>query len=133
MKKNVIKGIQGLVAVVVLGLFISVQAAGASACKGVSKSKCAANNRCSWVGEYTTKKGVSVGPFCRSKSGKGSSSSAAAASRAKVKKSRTAKKKSLGKDQKAAQQNKKAVNKKKKSLKSKKPLKKKSKANHATA
>jgi hypothetical protein len=125
MKKDVIKVFQGLVAVVVFGVFISTQAAEASACKGVSKSKCVANSHCSWVGKYTTKKGISVGPFCRSKSGKGSSSSAAAVSNAKIKKSREAKKRSLGKAKKTTQQSKKATNKKKKSLKSKKPLKNK--------
>lgn len=106
MKKKIVVGFQGLVLVTFLALFFSGSAVAASACKGLSKTKCNGNGSCSWVEKYTTKKGTSVGPFCRSKPGKASSSGAAASSKAKAKK--------------AVDKNKKAVKKKVKEKKEKK-------------
>jgi len=52
--------------------FLSHAPVDAAACKGLSKSKCAAKSACSWVSGYTTKKGAKVSAFCRNKPGSGS-------------------------------------------------------------
>lgn len=117
MKNTIVTGFQSLLVMTFLALFFSGSAIAASACKGLSKSKCNANGSCSWVEKYTTKKGTSVGPFCRSKPGKASSKGAAASSKAKksvdTKKKAVSKKKSTGKTKKATEKKKKVVEKKK--------------------
>ena len=59
----------------VVGLAFAGSAAAESACKGMSQSKCKANEACSWVGGYITGKGVKVASYCRNKSSKSKSSS----------------------------------------------------------
>ncbi|MEW8624251.1 MAG: chromosome partitioning protein ParB [Candidatus Thiodiazotropha sp.] len=49
-------------------------ASAAKACKGMSNSACSSNANCSWVKSYTTKTGAKVNAYCRTKSGKKSSS-----------------------------------------------------------
>jgi hypothetical protein len=100
--------------------FLSQGSASAASCKGLSKSRCGTSPVCSWVGSYTTKKGIKVSSFCRSKPGSGSTK---AKKKSVTKKSVTKKKKSS----KASKKEKKKKKKKKKAKKSKKADKKKTK------
>jgi outer membrane biosynthesis protein TonB len=60
-------------------------ATAAKACKGLSKSSCSSNTNCSWVKSYTTKTGAKVNAYCRTKSGKKSSSPSTASKPKKAK------------------------------------------------
>ncbi|MCG7922862.1 MAG: chromosome partitioning protein ParB [Candidatus Thiodiazotropha lotti] len=71
-------------------------ASAAKACKGMSKSACSGNANCSWVKSYTTKTGAKVNAYCRTTSGKKSSSQSTSS---KQKKSKTSDK-SVKKDKK---------------------------------
>jgi hypothetical protein len=51
----------------------------AAACKGLSKTRCTANDTCIHVDGYTRSDGVSVSSYCRNKSGGGTSRSASTA------------------------------------------------------
>jgi len=115
---------------VLLVFFLTQGSASAASCKGLSKSRCGASSACSWVGSYTTKKGVKVSSFCRNKPGSGvmkaKKKSITKKSAAKKKKSS----KSSQKKDKAAKvksKPKKEKKKKKKAKKSKKSDKKKTK------
>ena len=115
---------------VLLVFFLAQGSANAASCKGLSKSRCGTASACSWVGSYTTKKGVKVSSFCRSKPGSGSKK---AKKKSITKKSSAKKKKSSKfskKKDKAAKvksKSKKGKKKKKKAKKSKKSDKKKTK------
>ncbi|MCG8066693.1 MAG: chromosome partitioning protein ParB [Candidatus Thiodiazotropha taylori] len=63
-----------LSAVVACLVLFHPTASAAKACKGMSKSACSGNDNCSWVKSYTTKTGAKVNAYCRTKSGKKSSS-----------------------------------------------------------
>ena len=115
---------------VLLLFFLAQGSASAAACKGLSKSRCGTASACSWVGSYTTKKGVKVSSFCRSKPGSGSKKakkkSVTKKSAAKKKKSSKSSKKK-NKAAKVKSKSKKGKKKKKKAKKSKKSDKKKTK------
>ncbi len=108
---------------VLLVFFLAQGSANAASCKGLSKSRCGTASACSWVGSYTTKKGVKVSSFCRSKPGSGSKK----AKKKSVTKKSAAKKKKSSKAAKVKSKSKKEKKKKKKSKKSKKSDKKKTK------
>lgn len=120
---------------VLLMFFLTQSPVSAASCKDLSKSRCGASSSCSWVGGYTTKKGVKVSSFCRSKPGSGATKakkkSVAKKSVAKKKKSsKSAKKKDKAakvKSKSKKEKKKKATKKKKKAPKSKKSSKKKTK------
>ena len=84
----------------------------AAACQGLSKTRCTANDECVHVDGYTRNDGVSVGSYCRNKSG-GGTSPATASSASKTKKAKAEKAKA------AEAKEKKAKAKKKTSRKSK--------------
>jgi len=113
---------------VLLVFFLAQGTASAASCKGLSKSKCGANSSCSWVGGYTTKKGVKVSAFCRNKPGSGSTK---AKKKSVAKKSATKKKessKSTKKGDKATKVKSKPKKEKKKEKKKKKKAKKSKKS-----
>jgi len=51
----------------IIGISGNAQAA---TCKGLSRASCETSTSCSWVKGYTTKSGSKVSAYCRSKSGK---------------------------------------------------------------
>ncbi len=91
------KGLFATLLSVLLVFFLAQGSVSAASCKGLSKSKCGGNSSCSWVGGYTTKKGVKVSAFCRNKPGSGTSK---AKKKSVAKKSATKKKTSSKSSQK---------------------------------
>jgi len=67
-----------------LALFTGGSAQAASACKGLSQSKCGTN--CTWVGSYKTKAGNKVNGYCRAKSGKAAAAGVSSKAKSKVNK-----------------------------------------------
>lgn len=57
-------------------LFSTAPAQAQSACKGLSKSACTSNSKCSHVGAFTRSDGARVKAFCRAKPGSGSKKTA---------------------------------------------------------
>ncbi|HHJ18651.1 MAG TPA: chromosome partitioning protein ParB [Gammaproteobacteria bacterium] len=106
-----------MVLIFMLALFAGSSAQAASACKGLSQSKCSTN--CIWVGSYKTKAGNKVSGYCRAKSGKAAASGLTSEAKSKVNK---ADKKVTGAKKSASEKAKSA----KKSVKSKTTAAKKS-------
>lgn len=50
-------------------LTLSLPAAAASQCKGLSENSCAADNTCAWVDGYVRKDGRSVSSHCKTRPG----------------------------------------------------------------
>ena len=70
----------GVFLVVVAASMVPLSARAAeSDCKGMEKTVCEGNGRCSWVRSYTTSKGKTVSPYCRKKPERKKSNQAAAA------------------------------------------------------
>ncbi len=55
--------------IVLLQVSLVSVASAKSSCKDLSKNKCSSSNSCSWTQGYTTKKGVKVSSYCRTKPG----------------------------------------------------------------
>lgn len=66
MKRNVLLAAFTIITCLAL-LFLP--SAFAADCKGLSKSKCQSNSKCSWVDSYKTKAGKTVKGYCRAKPG----------------------------------------------------------------
>lgn len=132
-----------------LAAFNSAPAMAQSACKGLSKSACTSNSRCSHVAAFTRSDGARVKAFCRSKPGNGAkkkaktssdkkkvatkrSSTTTKSAKKKTSTKKTTAKKSTSSTRKTAVAKKKPVKKKKKST-AKKPAKKKKKSTAGTS
>lgn len=55
--------------IVLLQVSLLSTASAKSSCKDLSKTQCGNSSSCSWTQGYTTKKGVKVSSYCRSKPG----------------------------------------------------------------
>ncbi|MCG8090540.1 MAG: chromosome partitioning protein ParB [Candidatus Thiodiazotropha taylori] len=122
-----------LSAVVACLVLFHPTASAAKACKGMSKSACSGNANCSWVKSYTTKTGAKVNAYCRTKSGKKSSSTSTTSKQKSSKDSaKSAKKektkKSSSDKSKQSKSKAKVTDKKKKDSKKEKKKKKEKKA-----
>jgi len=51
-------------------LMVSLPAAAASQCKGLSENSCAADSTCSWINGYVRKDGRKVSSHCKTRPGK---------------------------------------------------------------
>ncbi len=63
----------------VVFIFCASAYAASSECKGLEKTACDGNKRCSWVNSYKTSKGKDVAAFCRKKPERKTSSKGLAA------------------------------------------------------
>ncbi|MCB1907478.1 MAG: hypothetical protein KDH15_08935 [Rhodocyclaceae bacterium] len=59
------------------GLSLSSSGIAAGSCKGLEKEKCTPSAGCTWIDSYSTKKGITVEAYCRSKGGNSSASASA--------------------------------------------------------
>ncbi|MCG7901536.1 hypothetical protein A3194_13080 [Candidatus Thiodiazotropha endoloripes] len=120
-----------LSAVIACLILFHPTASAAKACKGMSKSACSSNANCSWVKSYTTKTGAKVNAYCRTKSGKKSSSKSTSSKQKTGKDSAKSvnkdKKKKSSSDKSKQSKNKAKVTDKKKKESSKEKKKKKEK------